>query len=1050
MDSKPIGDGLREPHTFLMADDSEEASEGGQDVTKETLIDVPVQTQLTSGLGDEPLPEHGHNAVAAVVDQDPPPVPPKDILMPDSQDLSDSKAPDGTMEDQQSIEEELEWQKKQADDFVRVGQKKDEEISSLKRQIIIMAKEARKKDDEHGDVQRRLSDLMRNAQEKEGELNGLKRQLEDATKDDQRKDERLDMLNKQMKNLVKELNKAKVKNQSHMAQQTTDKEVEEKVRELDWHVRNFTFQFFEQNTPVDSLDKPQMQSYRDLTSRYLSMSGDFFVDFMQSQSQLRCLVIQALVWAVLNDKVFGKFAWCDQQVAKSMQNLVQFLDPSLRDEASQASERFRMFNLWRTDTSILAREVSNLTSRDLAHSYEDEAGRQITKFITDMLGRFTWSKPTDLWTEASQIVKKALDLDKLMQAQVAQYTWVHQLNQLHESCIAIEDGMMSSEDGLMDDLPPYSDEPYAETTQGQYNTSDDTIVIGIDFGTTNSGAAWATLDDIQENQVFPVYSWPGSDREEAKAPTELYYEDDEVLWGYEVPIDADPVRWFKLLLLKDEDLDQDIKMSEPLIRARKMLKENGKSEVDFIADYLGKLWRHTLQSMNEARETIIETMRFHIVMTVPAIWKGYARQGMEAAAKQSGMLDPRPAGQTTLSFVPEPEAAALATLSEPGRKFQQNDAFVVCDAGGGTVDLISYKVESTKPIQLAEAVEGTGGLCGGIFVDDEFERICKSRLGRRWDKLSKAGINEVLKREWEYGIKPQFKLLGGGKRYTVSIPAEAFAKASSDDTSREPVIRNGRIHFREEDIQEAFARVLTDIEKLVDGQIQKLKQKGLKATGIILVGGLGCSPYLYEHLKSRYQKDGISLLQSGGNKPGAVYKGFLDGVETPEPVARNMPVAVTSTVARASYGTTYRTPFDNAIHVQEDKVWDERELIWKAENQVKWFIKKGENVSKKNPVRDSYYELHKRDPGLSLQVDLQTCEDEYPPTRKTASVKQLCFIESTRDVAFKSLPDYVNDQGERFKKLSYEIEMTPSGATLDFQIYIDGRKQQSKDTNIMW
>jgi hypothetical protein len=63
--------------------------------------------------------------------------------------------------------------------------------------------------------------------------------------------------------------------------------------------------------------------------------------------------------------------------------------------------------------------------------------------------------------------------------------------------------------------------------------------------------------------------------------------------------------------------------------------------------------------------------------------------------------------------------------------------------------------------------------------------------------LSKAGINEVMKREWEYGIKPQFKLLGGTKKYTVSIPAEAFAGSSQDDNSKEPIIRSGRIHFGE-------------------------------------------------------------------------------------------------------------------------------------------------------------------------------------------------------------------------------------------------------------
>lgn len=37
--------------------------------------------------------------------------------------------------------------------------------------------------------------------------------------------------------------------------------------------------------------------------------------------------------------------------------------------------------------------------------------------------------------------------------------------------------------------------------------------------------------------------------------------------------------------------------------------------------------------------------------------------------------------------------------------------------------------------------------------------------------------------------------------------------------------------------------------------------------GIILVGGLGSSPYLYDHLDIRYRKKGIQILQATGVKP---------------------------------------------------------------------------------------------------------------------------------------------------------------------------------------
>lgn len=89
-----------------------------------------------------------------------------------------------------------------------------------------------------------------------------------------------------------------------------------------------------------------------------------------------------------------------------------------------------------------------------------------------------------------------------------------------------------------------------------------------------------------------------------------------------------------------------------------------------------------------------------------------------------------------------------------------------------------------------------GGLCGGILIDEAFELMVKDRLGRKWNKLSPNGIKDIMKTEWEYGIKPQFNL---DKRkideYNVAIPAEAFEGSNINDSSRKPIIKNGRILF---------------------------------------------------------------------------------------------------------------------------------------------------------------------------------------------------------------------------------------------------------------
>ncbi|XDG01818.1 hypothetical protein ABKA04_001433 [Annulohypoxylon sp. FPYF3050] len=594
---------------------------------------------------------------------------------------------------------------------------------------------------------------------------------------------------------------------------------------------------------------------------------------------------------------------------------------------------------------------------------------------------------------------------------------------------------------------PSDDE--CDTEGSDSDPQDDIIVIGIDFGTTFSGATWATNSDFEAGQINLITSWPGTGREEGKAPTELYYEDGEIVWGYDVPLDVDPIRWFKLLLLKDEDLAPEIRGSEYIIRGRKMLRETGKTVVDLVADYLRGFWEHVIYEITKARGVnVIDALRFHVVITLPAIWKGYARKSMEDAVKKAGILDARDAGVTTLSFAPEPEAAALCTLCEPGRRVKEGDVYIICDAGGGTVDLISYKVEKVGPLAVREVAEGIGGLCGGIFVDEAFERLCKDRLGRGWDYLSKVGVREVMKGEWEYAIKPQFKVSNSKREYIVSIPAEAFPnKSSQTDTTRQPFIKRGRIHFKESDLQKAFTRVFSDIEKLIDDQITAAKQNGANITGVILVGGLGSSPYLFETLRTKYTRQNIEVLQSGGIKPrtaisrGAVFKGFLNNRTHSR---AKMPIAVTSTISRANFGIDFMAPFQAWKHAEEDKVWDDDEDMWKARNQMHWYLKKGCDVSKSNPVKAEWYMTSQTGFNKTINMEVYQCTDLMAPSRKNKAVSTLCNVGFTPDISWQDLQWHTSIGGTRYKKLEYAVEFIPLGATAEFAFYIDGRKQKGK------
>lgn len=70
--------------------------------------------------------------------------------------------------------------------------------------------------------------------------------------------------------------------------------------------------------------------------------------------------------------------------------------------------------------------------------------------------------------------------------------------------------------------------------------------------------------------------------------------------------------------------------------------------------------------------------------------------------------------------------------------------FVVCDAGGGTVDLVGYEVTSIGKIEVKEATEGTGGRCGSSMLNMRFRRHLKQTHGDKYwtDERLVLALNE--------------------------------------------------------------------------------------------------------------------------------------------------------------------------------------------------------------------------------------------------------------------------------------------------------------------
>lgn len=183
-----------------------------------------------------------------------------------------------------------------------------------------------------------------------------------------------------------------------------------------------------------------------------------------------------------------------------------------------------------------------------------------------------------------------------------------------------------------------------------------------------------------------------------------------------------------------------------------------------VTDYLTALRKHAEQILRYKLpdsaiqslpiEFIVRLLRSHtetsrieanpIQITVPAVWSDAAQAKTRLCAEQAGM-----GSGHSLHMISEPEAAAVYALDVLDPHFiEVGDTFVLCDAGGGTVDLISYAVTNLKPkLEITEATPGTGTLCGSTFLNRRFENFLEDKFGRqpRWDKEILDEVREIYR-----------------------------------------------------------------------------------------------------------------------------------------------------------------------------------------------------------------------------------------------------------------------------------------------------------------
>ena len=269
------------------------------------------------------------------------------------------------------------------------------------------------------------------------------------------------------------------------------------------------------------------------------------------------------------------------------------------------------------------------------------------------------------------------------------------------------------------------------------------------------------------------------------------------------------------------------------------------------------------------------------------------------------------------------EAAALYTLKNLSPStLQLGRRFVVCDAGGGSVDLITYEVAETNKLALKEVTEGTGGKCGSSMLNKRFRRHLKQTHGDKYwttERLVHALNDFESVSDIQCRLLPLPWLTQWQFKKSFSPRGEPLTLKVDPSLG----LRRNRYTMPQEEMKEKiFDPIIKDIICLVREQVS---MAGDEVTAVVLVGGFGQSRYLRSKVRDATAA-GTQVLQPESGWTAVVKGAVIHGLAQYGPTLS--PVGVASRVARRSYGTCLLARYDMMRH-DHRQAWVINIIIWR-------------------------------------------------------------------------------------------------------------------------
>ncbi|OBZ74645.1 Heat shock protein 12B [Grifola frondosa] len=471
------------------------------------------------------------------------------------------------------------------------------------------------------------------------------------------------------------------------------------------------------------------------------------------------------------------------------------------------------------------------------------------------------------------------------------------------------------------------------------------LSVSIDFGTTFSGVAYGS-SRIAAGKVQQILNWPGTFETFRKIPTCLLYDaSGRVLaWGIEAK-NAGPVagaikcEWFKLFLephaLRDEaSIDPRLPALPP-----------GKKALDLIIDFLTCLWDYAKQQITREIGAVADLDSVDVWLTVPAAWDATGCQMMRDAALAAGLVHSARAGdhdwRERLRIISEPEAAAVhcANLTEL-HKLTPNQNFMICDAGGGTVDLAVYKIMGILAnLEIAEMCARSGANCGSIFLDLRFRELMKTLLADHPVHLDAVSLANFMENFSETDKLAYMGEQDDDKMFQFTC----FNVEDPDDPA--VGLTNGEVAIPGNLLRrEVFDPVVNEVLELIEAQTKKLDQS---LDALLLVGGFSGSAYLFRKVQERF-KSRIRVIARPADCDTATVRGAAQ-----YGLARR--ALVSSVVAPQSYILKVKLPAEPEDWLKRPAyIRDNDAGVSICENRLQYLVAKGAILRKGQRLKTTF------------------------------------------------------------------------------------------------